>query len=914
MLSSAEKIKRYVWLLAAIGGLGVVLYASWVFYIAHRNEDAVQAVTTSTQEITTHLYSAASHAQTFRETLTNAIALEDPDQIEIAGTTAKELTKNLDKALAAETDVNKAADVRSLRTDFNGLYPEMVALAAKLIQDPDRAADMAGALGVANTRYDAMLTRLRTLTQKYLHDDAKALEYIGRDMKNARYAGVLAAFMTLSLIVIVAAYLSRTSAQAIRQGEKLKDEFLANTSHELRTPLHGIIGLSEALLHSKGLNQEQRSRLAMIIGSGKRLARLINDILDFSRLKQQGLEIFPESISAREYGDWILQLSQPLLQGKPVHLVNAIPDTLAPVLADPARVEQILLNLIGNAIKFTQSGSVTLVGEEQGDWISIGVKDTGVGIAPEHLQSIFESFNQGDGSTVREFGGTGLGLTVTRQLVELHGGQITVASTPGQGSTFTFTLRRSGQPVVRRPDHLLWTPDTASEDADSSNAETVSAQASQTPSAPEAPAARPLRQAGEASTRRTVSDTRQTARILVVDDEPLNRDILGLHLQDDNTEIISAEDGEKALALIESQGPFDLVLLDVMMPKLSGYDTCRRLRHTHDAGLLPVIFLTAKNRPEDVVQGFEAGGNDYLMKPFSRDELRARVHLHLSLGQALARISAHSEELEALVAERTRELVEAQKELVLREKMATLGVLSAGVAHEINNPNNFIHSANQTLERRIHDFETFLYELLSEDDAEIKREFSHHFVRMRECASIIEEGSKRITNIVKGLSTVTRLHETDRALTNVVDGLEKTLLLIQSKYPKIMFSTDFRSHQEVVCWGGEINQVFLNIIINACHAIDRQATVAGEAYQGRITLSSELRQDRLRLGIRDNGCGMSADILQRIFDPFFTTKPVGEGTGLGLSICRDIVRKHGGEIEVESMPGQGSVFEIVLPV
>jgi signal transduction histidine kinase len=923
MLSSADKIKRYVWLLAAIGGLGVVVYASWVFYIAHRNEDAVQAVTTSTQDITTHLYGAASLAQTFRETLTNAIALEDPDQLATARQVAGDLAIHLDKALSAETSLDKAADVRSLRTDFNSLYPEMVALAAKLIQDPDRASDLARALSVSNTRYDAILMRLRTLTQQYLHDDAKALEDIGRNMKNARHAGVLAALMSLSLIIAVAAYLSRTAVQAIRQGEKLKDEFLANTSHELRTPLHGIIGLSEALLHSRGLDQEQRSRLAMIVGSGKRLSRLINDILDFARLKQQGLEIFPESISARDYGDWVLQLSRPLLHDKPVELVNAIPEALPGVMADPARLEQILLNLVGNAIKFTRTGAITLTGEDKGEWILVGIRDTGIGIAPEHLKSIFESFNQGDGSTVREFGGTGLGLTVTRQLVELHGGRMQVTSTPGQGSTFTFSLPKSSQAVTRRPDHLLWTPASDSPPANtlaarptppssgSATTDVVSNRSAdrqddlQHAATPTVPAV---------TTRRIVSNERRPARVLVVDDEPLNRDILGLHLKDDSMDIVTAEDGEKALALIESQGPFDLVLLDVMMPKLSGYDTCKRLRQTHDTGHLPVIFLTAKNRPEDVVQGFQAGGNDYLMKPFSRDELRARVQLHLSLHQALARISAHSDELEATVAERTRELIEAQKELVLREKMATLGVLSAGVAHEINNPNNFIFAANQTLEKRIQDFESFLLDLLSEEETEIREEFSKHFGRFRECAAIIEEGSHRITNIVKGLSTVTRLHESDKALMDVVEGLEKTILLIRSKYPDVEFVTDFRTRQQIVCWGGEMNQVFLNIIINACHAISKQAALVGDGQPGRITLSSELREQTLRLGFRDNGCGMSADTLQRIFDPFFTTKPVGEGTGLGLSLSRDIIRKHGGDIEVESTPGHGSYFEIVLPV
>ncbi|MDX1430775.1 MAG: ATP-binding protein, partial [Rhodothermales bacterium] len=230
--------------------------------------------------------------------------------------------------------------------------------------------------------------------------------------------------------------------ERLRRIDRLKDEFLANTSHELRTPLNGIIGIAESMMDgvAGNLGHKAMSNIALIIASGKRLANLVNDILDFSKLKERELELRRKAVDVSVLGDIVLRVSEPLIEGKNLILKNTIPRDLPPAHADEDRLQQVLYNLIGNAIKFTHEGSVILSGRSGDGIIEIGVADTGIGIPKEKHEAIFQSFEQVDASTGREYGGTGLGLAVTRQLVELHGGSIRVESTENVGSTFLFTL------------------------------------------------------------------------------------------------------------------------------------------------------------------------------------------------------------------------------------------------------------------------------------------------------------------------------------------------------------------------------------------------------------------------------------------------------------------------------------------
>jgi PAS domain S-box-containing protein len=407
--------------------------------------------------------------------------------------------------------------------------------------------------------------------------------------------------------------------------DKLKDEFLANTSHELRTPLNGMIGIAESMIDGATgkLNELQERNLWMIAQSGHRLSNLVNDILDFSKLKHKGIELQLKPVSLRDLVEVVLTLSQSLVGTKQLTLINDVSPDLPAAEADENRLQQILYNLIGNAIKFTPSGTVKVSAEtvdsQEGsgsEVLAVTVSDTGVGIPEDKLERIFEAFEQAEGSTAREYGGTGLGLAVTKQLVELHRGKLAVTSTVGAGSQFTFTLpvtkasRQSEQyePSVSTTRLQRSTAVTTSEKWDSEIAENTPANLG-----------KPSEQSGSV--------------VLVVDDEPINLQVLANHLSLHDYVIVQANNGEDALRLIEQGLRPSIILLDVMMPRMTGYEVTQRLRERYPATHLPIVLLTAKTQVADLVTGLAAGANDYLTKPIAREELLARIRTHLNLSQ-----------------------------------------------------------------------------------------------------------------------------------------------------------------------------------------------------------------------------------------------------------------------------------------
>ncbi len=402
--------------------------------------------------------------------------------------------------------------------------------------------------------------------------------------------------------------------------DRLKDEFLANTSHELRTPLNGIIGIADSMLDGAvgPLTEAQNYNVSLVVSSGRRLMTLVNDILDFSTLKHHELQLQRKPLDLRSLTDVVLMLLQPLVSQKPVRLLNRITAEAPAADADENRVQQILHNLVGNGIKFTNEGTVTVSAQLQDDMVAVTVSDTGIGIPAATQPQIFEAFEQADGSTARKYGGTGLGLTVTKQLVELHGGQIGVTSEVDNGSDFTFTL-----PV-------------ADEAAVPVEAADVPRKHTQVASLAGLEAPRPLAAQISEDMRGGKESVETQAHLLVVDDDPVNLQVLKNHLGLQHYALTLATNGSDALAAIDTGLPPDLVLLDVMMPGMSGYEVCRRLREQYPANEVPVMLLTAKNQVQDLVAGFEAGANDYLTKPFSKEELLARVNTHLRMKTLVA--------------------------------------------------------------------------------------------------------------------------------------------------------------------------------------------------------------------------------------------------------------------------------------
>ncbi|HSF73077.1 MAG TPA: response regulator [Microcoleus sp.] len=455
----------------------------------------------------------------------------------------------------------------------------------------------------------------------------------------------------------------------------------------------------------------------------------------------------------------------------------------------------------------------------------------------------------------------------------------------------------------------------------------------------------------------------ETSSILIVDDNPSNLDVLSEALAGSGWEILVATDGETAIEQAEYSQP-DLILLDVMMPGIDGFETCHRLKASPLTTEISVIFMTALSDIGDKVKGFNLGAVDYITKPFEQKEVLARVNLHLklrSLTKILAdqnlllkreiedRLAAEAalhqlaQELEKRVEERTAELSQAldnlkkaQVQIVQSEKMACLGQLVAGVAHEINNPVSFISNNIPIAKEYIADLigmtRLCQQKVTSTSEFEDKsQEIELDFI-VEDLPKIIDSmavGTERLYNLSMSLRNFSRLDTSALTPVNIHDGVDSTLLILGHRLkgkgtrPAIKVIKEYGELPLVECYPGQINQVFMNVLANAIDALEESTIscpLCGEKQQSndnpQIRISTEMLQgDRVVIRIADNGLGITPEIMQHLFTPMFTTKSVGKGTGLGLSISREIVeRKHGGKLTCISSPEWGVEFVIELPI
>ena len=420
------------------------------------------------------------------------------------------------------------------------------------------------------------------------------------------------------------------------------------------------------------------------------------------------------------------------------------------------------------------------------------------------------------------------------------------------------------------------------------------------------------------------------SRLLVVDDSPTYLYFIAAQLEEEGHEVVAVSSGREVLQEIEEQ-QFDCIVVDLVMPEMSGTELCAHLdaiRRKHDR-LFQIVILTAQDSKEDMMHGLEAGADDFVGKSSESEILKARIRallrrkfLHeenmritgefknkeLELGRARAEkqaAEARGALAEALersngeLAAAYRELQETQSQLVQSAKMASLGALVAGIAHEINNPLAFVSNHLGTVTRG-------LDALVPEIEAHLSAAGGRTLDKVRQRLDAMRLGVDRVEDLVVKLRTFSRLDEAEVKTIEIEESIESVLTLLQHKLSdRLTVIRQYGDVKRVSCFPGPLNQVLMNIVSNAVDAIEGTGT---------ITIATTRADRMLAISVTDSGCGIPAAIRDRVFDPFFTTKPVGAGTGLGLSISYGIVQRHGGLLEIQSEEGRGTEVTIKIPL
>jgi signal transduction histidine kinase len=663
--------------------------------------------------------------------------------------------------------------------------------------------------------------------------------------------------------------------------DREKSRFTANVHHELRTPLTLTLAPLEAMLAGDfgDVSPLQRDTLTTMHTNAQRLLRLINDLLDLAKVEGQQLALTRVPAHAGELIEGLVRGARPLAERKGVTLESVGLAELPTVNVDRSALEKVAVNLIGNALKFTDAGGrVEVRGTPAPDGgVHLVVSDTGIGLPRDQLDRIFDRFAQVDASATRQHEGTGIGLALAHELVSLHGGRIWAESEgPGRGTQLHVTLP-FGEPDAEPEEAVL-------QDEAGATSTLIEIKRNVERSAFE------NRVADEESFEGSAPE--DAPRVLVAEDNADMRKLFAVLLGREYR-VRLTRNGREALEAAREEAP-ELILTDVMMPEMSGIELCRAIKNDPATAGIPLVLVTSKAEREMKVEGLELGADDYVTKPFHPRELLARVRSLVRLRQLQAQVEEHNVLLvhtNQELSDALGELKETSSQLVQAERLAAVGELASGIAHEANNPMNFASNAVRALEAQ--------FEAGGDLDTE----------SVAELFQIAEEGLERTRRLVGDLRDFASPGQAARSDVDVRSGLDSTLRLVAHSLRDegIALETDLADRVPTLYGDARaLNQVFLNLLKNATEALDGRG--------GTVAVSLRTEAGSIVVRVSDDGPGIAPEAQEHLFEPFYTTKSAGRGTGLGLSISQRIASDHGGSITVESSEGTGTTFTVRLPV
>ncbi len=694
------------------------------------------------------------------------------------------------------------------------------------------------------------------------------------DERYLNYCTLVADQLASSFADIYSLDMERSRAEALAEIDRAKTLFFSNISHEFRTPLTLLLGPLEDLLNDPASVEVNRYRIGVAYRNVLRMQKLVNTLLEFSRLEAGRLEgqFQPVDIavltldlassfrSAIERAGMVLRTHAGAIGGE--------------VYVDTELWERIVLNLMSNAFKYSAEGEISVGVYEAEAAVRVSVTDTGVGIAADQLDKIFDRFHRIENSRARNLEGTGIGLAMVRELVWLHGGTIGVESEFGKGSTFTVTIPTGSA-------HLPADRVFGGSAAVGRNARQVEAFVQE--------AGRWADDALVVSGSVDSATTRYT--VVLADDNADMREYVERLLSPQFT-VITAKDGQDALEKMITHRP-DLLLTDVMMPRLDGFSLLKVIRETPGIQHVPVILLSAQAGEEAKVEGLEAGADDYLVKPFGARELLARVDSNIRIAKdRVAAMAAYAEKLEQAVRRRTQELRRLNHAL------------------ETSNEDlqQFAHVASHDLKEPVRKIRTFTGRLLDEYANHLPQEALTFLQK-------IMQATIRMGTMIEGVLTYSILNSNEHPMGPV--DLNEIFAHIESDLELVIQESGagIRRGELPQIEGGRvlIYQLFYNLINNALK-FSRNVEKPLIIIESRVAEGAGKRFAELT--VRDNGIGFDAAQADKIFEAFarLNSKDRFEGTGLGLALCKKIAERHHGSISATGVRGEGAVFVVRLPL